>query len=73
MDTWWHTVWMTLQAEFADIGDIREVTRITVRLLIAALLGGWVASSALSANNRARLRACAPICWSPWGRRCSCG
>jgi len=40
MDTWWHTVWMTLQAEFADIGDIREVTRITVRLLIAALLGG---------------------------------
>ncbi|WP_397458947.1 MgtC/SapB family protein [Pseudomonas asplenii] len=40
MDTGWHTVWMTLQAEFADIGDIREVTRITVRLLIAALLGG---------------------------------
>ncbi len=40
MDTWWHTVWMTLQAEFADIGDIREVTRITVRLMIAALLGG---------------------------------
>ncbi|WP_017907141.1 MgtC/SapB family protein [Pseudomonas asplenii] len=40
MDAWWHTVWITLQAEFADIGDVREVTRITLRLLIAALLGG---------------------------------
>ncbi|KPA99148.1 MULTISPECIES: MgtC/SapB family protein [Pseudomonas] len=40
MDAVWHTVWVTLQAEFADIGDIREVTRITLRLLIAALLGG---------------------------------
>ncbi|KPA91296.1 MgtC/SapB family protein [Pseudomonas sp. RHF3.3-3] len=40
MDAVLHTVWVTLQAEFADIGDIREVTRITLRLLIAALLGG---------------------------------
>ncbi|QXI30679.1 MgtC/SapB family protein [Pseudomonas vanderleydeniana] len=42
MDAWWHTVWITLQAEFADIGDIREVTRITLRLLIAAVLGGML-------------------------------
>ncbi|BBP76596.1 MULTISPECIES: MgtC/SapB family protein [Pseudomonas] len=40
MQAWWHTVWMTLQAEFADIGDAQQVTRITLRLLIAALLGG---------------------------------
>ncbi|NWA02444.1 MgtC/SapB family protein [Pseudomonas gingeri] len=40
MEAWWHTVWTTLQAEFADIGDAQQVTRITLRLLIAALLGG---------------------------------
>ncbi|CAI8805213.1 MULTISPECIES: MgtC/SapB family protein [unclassified Pseudomonas] len=39
MDAWWHEVWITLQAEFADIGDASQLTRITVRLLIAALLG----------------------------------
>nr|BFD42249.1 MgtC/SapB family protein [Pseudomonas sp. FFPRI_1] len=40
MNTWWHEVWLTLQAEFADIGDARQVTQITLRLLVAALLGG---------------------------------
>lgn len=40
MDAWWHQVWQTLQAEFADIGDARQLTQITVRLLIAAVLGG---------------------------------
>ncbi|WP_339546953.1 MgtC/SapB family protein [Pseudomonas sp. RA_35y_Pfl2_P32] len=39
MDAWWHEVWITLQAEFADIGDASQLTRITLRLLIAALLG----------------------------------
>ncbi|TVT88165.1 MgtC/SapB family protein [Pseudomonas sp. RGB] len=40
MDAWWSEVWQTLQAEFADIGDAKQLTQITVRLLIAALLGG---------------------------------
>jgi len=40
MNAWWHEVWVTLQAEFADIGDAAQLTRITVRLVIAALLGG---------------------------------
>lgn len=40
MDAWLHEVWRTLQAEFADIGDARQLTQITVRLLIAAILGG---------------------------------
>ena len=40
MDAWWQQVWQTLQAEFADIGDAKQLTQITVRLLIAALLGG---------------------------------
>lgn len=40
MDAWWHEVWQTLQAEFADVADASQLTRITVRLLMAAILGG---------------------------------
>ncbi|WP_434650631.1 MgtC/SapB family protein [Pseudomonas sp. D1-2] len=40
MDSWWDEVWMTLQAEFADIADAQQMTRVTVRLVMAALLGG---------------------------------
>ena len=32
MDAWWHEVWQTLQAEFADIGDARQLTQMTVAL-----------------------------------------
>lgn len=39
MNSGWQTVWTTLQSEFADIDDVAQLTRITVRLLIAALLG----------------------------------
>ncbi|MED7666326.1 MgtC/SapB family protein [Pseudomonas moraviensis subsp. stanleyae] len=40
MEDWWDEVWTTLQAEFADVGDASQLTRITVRLLMAAMLGG---------------------------------
>ena len=40
MEIWWQRIWMTLQAEFADIADVEQMTRVTVRLLMAALLGG---------------------------------
>ncbi|MGH8565430.1 MAG: MgtC/SapB family protein, partial [Gammaproteobacteria bacterium] len=39
MDAWWHQVWLTLVAEFADITDAKQLTQVTVRLLMAALLG----------------------------------
>lgn len=37
---WWQQVSSTIIAEFSDISDIPEMTRITVRLFLAALLGG---------------------------------
>lgn len=40
MNSWWQEVIHTLQAEFSDIADPSQVTRITVRLLMAAVLGG---------------------------------
>jgi len=39
MDAWWHEVWLTLVAEFADITDAKQLTQVSVRLLMAALLG----------------------------------
>ncbi|MCY1425548.1 putative Mg(2+) transport ATPase [compost metagenome] len=39
MDAWWHEVWLTLTAEFADITDAKQLTRVSVRLMMAALLG----------------------------------
>lgn len=39
MDHWWQEMLMAAQSEFADIADVEEVTRIMVRLLMAAFLG----------------------------------
>ncbi len=36
----WETVLSTLRAEFSDVPDAEQVTRILTRLLLAALLGG---------------------------------
>ena len=40
MGGWWQQVWDTVLVEFSDLPDAAQVTRVTVRLLIAALLGG---------------------------------
>lgn len=40
MSPWWQEVQETLVAEFADITDASQLTRVSVRLLMAALLGG---------------------------------
>lgn len=39
MDSWWQNVWQAIRIEFTDITDEGEVTRILVRLLMAAVLG----------------------------------
>ena len=36
----WQSIWNTVLSEFSDIPDVAQITRITVRLLVAALLGG---------------------------------
>ena len=36
----WQEVWNTVLSEFSDIPDATEITRITLRLLVAAALGG---------------------------------
>jgi putative Mg2+ transporter-C (MgtC) family protein len=36
----WQEVWSTVQSEFSDIPDATQITRIIVRLSVAAILGG---------------------------------
>lgn len=36
----WHEIWNTVVSEFSDIPDAAQITRITLRLLVAAVLGG---------------------------------
>ncbi|WP_076999391.1 MgtC/SapB family protein [Variovorax sp. KK3] len=37
--SWWDAVTDTIATEFSDVGDIAQVTRIVVRLVLAAILG----------------------------------
>jgi putative Mg2+ transporter-C (MgtC) family protein len=36
----WQEMWNTVLSEFSDIPDVTQITRITLRLLVAAALGG---------------------------------
>jgi putative Mg2+ transporter-C (MgtC) family protein len=36
----WQEVWNTVQSEFSDVPDATQITRIIVRLTVAAVLGG---------------------------------
>ncbi|CAN7439780.1 MgtC/SapB family protein [Pseudomonas solani] len=40
MVTWWDQVLATLASEFSDLDDPTQATRVTLRVLLAALLGG---------------------------------
>ncbi len=36
----WQEIWNTVAGEFSDMPDATQITRITLRLLVAAILGG---------------------------------
>lgn len=36
----WIEIWNTIQSEFSDVPDAAQITRITLRLVVAATLGG---------------------------------
>lgn len=56
MASWQESVWEVLQAEFADLADVGEVTRIIVRLLMAALLGAVLGFERESRGKSAGVR-----------------
>lgn len=54
--TWWQEVGHTVQQEFSDLPDAAGVTRITIRLLIAATLGGMLGFEREQKGKAAGLR-----------------
>lgn len=46
----------TLRAEFSDLGDIEQITRVLVRLLLAAVLGGLLGYERESQGKAAGVR-----------------
>lgn len=48
----WQEVWNTVVVEFSDMPDATQITRITLRLLVAAILGAFWAT-----RGRCRVRA----------------
>ena len=52
----WQTIWNTLAEDFSDIPDVAQATRITVRLSLAAILGGLIGYERESKGKAAGLR-----------------
>lgn len=52
----WDQVWMTIQGEFSDLGDITDITRLVVRLLVAVVLGAMLGYERESVGASAGLR-----------------
>jgi putative Mg2+ transporter-C (MgtC) family protein len=52
----WDTIAATVAAEFSDIPDLEQLTRVVVRLLLAALLGGLIGLERELAGKAAGLR-----------------
>jgi putative Mg2+ transporter-C (MgtC) family protein len=56
MGDWWQAAITTLAEDFSDLPSAAEVTRVTVRLLIAALLGGLLGYERESQGKAAGVR-----------------
>jgi putative Mg2+ transporter-C (MgtC) family protein len=56
MNPWWTEVGVTIQQEFSDLADASQVTRVSVRLLVAVALGGLLGYERETAGTAAGLR-----------------
>lgn len=56
MDPWWLESWITLKQEFSDLPDASEVTRVTIRLAVAVIVGGLVGYEREASGQAAGLR-----------------
>jgi len=54
--TWYEQVIWTIQLEFSDLGEVHDITRIVVRMLVAIVLGGLLGYERETAGAPAGLR-----------------
>lgn len=53
---WWDRVWVVMQEEFSDLGNLEGVTRVCIRLAVAMLLGSILGYQRESVGAAAGLR-----------------
>lgn len=53
---WLDQSWITIQQEFSDLGNVEDITRIVVRLMVAMILGGMLGYERESVGASAGLR-----------------
>nr|WP_314624517.1 MgtC/SapB family protein [uncultured Noviherbaspirillum sp.] len=56
MNEWFYDIWTTVLEEFSDLSDLKDWTRITLRLLVAAVLGALIGYDREARNRSAGLR-----------------
>jgi len=56
LGAWYHDVGQACAEEFADLGDMGQVTRVVIRLSLAAVLGGLLGYQREAAGKAAGLR-----------------
>ncbi len=54
--SWWDRVWATVVSEFSDLADAEDLTRLVLRLSLAAILGGLVGLQREKSGKAAGLR-----------------
>jgi putative Mg2+ transporter-C (MgtC) family protein len=52
----WQQIWLTVQREFSDLGDIQGITQVVIRLLVAVALGAMLGYERESVGASAGLR-----------------
>lgn len=53
---WLDRAWLTAQHEFSDLGNVEDITRVAVRLMMAVVLGGLLGYERESVGASAGLR-----------------
>lgn len=53
---WWERIWITVLYEFSDLGNVEDITRVVVRMLVAIVLGGLLGYERESVGASAGLR-----------------
>ena len=53
---WLDRSWLTVQHEFSDLGNVEDITRVVLRLLVAVVLGGMLGYERESVGASAGLR-----------------
>ncbi|WP_028240674.1 MgtC/SapB family protein [Stutzerimonas azotifigens] len=59
---WWQTLTSTVASEFSDLNDLEDTVRVSIRLLLAALLGGVLGYERETKGKSAGLRTHMLVC-----------